>query len=70
MNAANEIAVAAFLQNRIGFLEMSDVIEKTMQKTAFVQAPAYDDYVQTDMEARCIAQEFITRPLQPPLREA
>lgn len=59
MNAANEIAVAAFLQDKIGFLEMSDVIEKTMQKTAFVQVPAYDDYVQTDIEARIIAQEFI-----------
>lgn len=70
MNAANEIAVAAFLQDKIGFLEMSDVIEKTMQKTAFVQAPTYEDYVQTDIEARSIAQEFITRPLQPPLREA
>lgn len=59
MNAANEIAVAAFLQDKVGFLEMSDVIEKTMQKTAFVQAPTYEDYVQTDIEARRIAQEFI-----------
>lgn len=59
MNAANEIAVAAFLQDKIGFLSMSDIIEKTMQKTAFVQTPSYDDYVQTDMEARYIAQEFI-----------
>jgi 1-deoxy-D-xylulose-5-phosphate reductoisomerase len=59
MNAANEIAVVAFLQDKIGFMEMSDVIEKTIQKTAFVQAPTYDDYVQTDMEARCIAQKFI-----------
>jgi 1-deoxy-D-xylulose-5-phosphate reductoisomerase len=59
MNAANEIAVAAFLQDRIGFLEMSDVIERTMQKTAFVKVPAYDDYVQTDIEARSIALEFI-----------
>ncbi|MFV0537579.1 MAG: 1-deoxy-D-xylulose-5-phosphate reductoisomerase [Dysgonomonas sp.] len=59
MNAANEIAVAAFLQDKIGFLEMSDVIEKTMQKTAFVQTPSYEDYVQTDIEARHIAQEFI-----------
>ncbi len=59
MNAANEIAVAAFLQDKIGFLEMSDVIEKTMQKTAFVQTPTYEDYVETDFEARYIAQEFI-----------
>jgi len=59
MNAANEIAVAAFLHDKVGFLEMSDIIEKTMQKTAFVQVPTYEDYVQTDTEARYIAQEFI-----------
>lgn len=59
MNAANEIAVSAFLQDKVGFLEMSDVIEKTMQKTCFVQTPTYEDYVQTDMEARHIALEFI-----------
>lgn len=59
MNAANEIAVAAFLQDKVGFLEMSDVIEKTMQKTSFITTPTYEDYVQTDTEARHIAQEFI-----------
>lgn len=59
MNAANEIAVAAFLQDRVGFLEMSDVIEKTMQKTGFICSPTYEDYVETDMEARSIAKEFI-----------
>jgi 1-deoxy-D-xylulose-5-phosphate reductoisomerase len=59
MNAANEIAVAAFLKDKVGFLEMSDVIEKTMHKTSFIQAPSYEDYVQTDTEARYIAKEFI-----------
>ena len=59
MNAANEIAVEAFLHDKLGFLEMSDVIEKTMQKVSFVHTPTYDDYVQTDTEARCIAKEFI-----------
>ncbi|WP_029905219.1 1-deoxy-D-xylulose-5-phosphate reductoisomerase [Prevotella sp. 10(H)] len=59
MNAANEIAVAAFLQDNIGFLEMSDVIEKTMHKTSFIKAPSYDDYVKTDAEARQIAKELI-----------
>ncbi|MBK5720403.1 1-deoxy-D-xylulose-5-phosphate reductoisomerase [Dysgonomonas sp. Marseille-P4677] len=59
MNAANEIAVDAFLKDRIGFLQMSDVIEKTMHKTSFITAPSYEDYVGTDMEARHIAQEFI-----------
>lgn len=59
MNAANEIAVAAFLREEVGFLEMSDIIEKTMQKTNFVQTPSYEDYVQTDTEARSIAKELI-----------
>ena len=59
MNAANEIAVEAFLHDKVGFLEMSDVIEKTMQKVCFVDTPTYDDYVQTDTEARYIAKEFI-----------
>ena len=55
LNAANEVVVAAFLQDRIGFLQMSDVIEETMQKAAFVAVPTYDDYVATDDEARKIA---------------
>lgn len=59
MNAANEIAVEAFLHDKVGFLEMSDVIEKTMQKVCFVDTPTYDDYVETDTEARYIAKEFI-----------
>ncbi|MDR1881745.1 MAG: 1-deoxy-D-xylulose-5-phosphate reductoisomerase [Prevotella sp.] len=59
MNAANEIAVDAFLKDRVGFLEMSDIIEKTMRKTGFIQAPSYEDYVQTDAEARRIAKDFI-----------
>ena len=59
MNAANEIAVEAFLHDKVGFLEMSDVIEKTMQKVCFVDTPTYDDYVQTDTEARYIAKECI-----------
>lgn len=59
MNAANEIAVAAFLNEQVGFLQMSEIIEKTMRKTSFVQSPTYEDYVQTDIEARYIAQEFL-----------
>lgn len=59
LNAANEIAVAEFLKERIGFLEMSDIIEKTMQKVSFVPEPTYEDYVETDAEARHIAYEFI-----------
>lgn len=58
VNAANEIAVAAFLRDGISFLGMSDVIERTMEKVAFVQSPAYDDYVATDAEARQVASEL------------
>ncbi len=55
MNAANEVVVDAFLHDRIGFLQMSDVIEKTMEKCNFIKNPTYDDYVATDIEARQIA---------------
>ncbi len=58
LNAANEIVVTAFLQDKIGFLQMSDVIEQTMEKASFVKAPSYDDYVATDTEARNIAKEL------------
>lgn len=55
LNAANEVVVAAFLEERIGFLQMSDVIEQTMQKATFIRKPSYEDYVATDAEAREIA---------------
>lgn len=61
LNAANEIAVVAFLQEKIGFLEMSDVIESAMQKVAFVVKPTYDDYVNTDAEARIFAQQMVDK---------
>ena len=60
LNAANEVCVAAFLKERIGFLQMSDVIEQTMQRTSFITSPTYDDYVATDAAARRIAEELIT----------
>ena len=60
VNAANEVVVASFLKDGISFLGMSDVIEKTMERVAFVAAPAYDDYVATDAEARRIAAELIS----------
>ncbi|GHU90823.1 1-deoxy-D-xylulose 5-phosphate reductoisomerase [Bacteroidia bacterium] len=59
LNAANEIVVAAFLQDKIGFLQMSDVIEQTMAKVFFVASPEYEDYVQTDAEARAIASQMM-----------
>ena len=59
LNAANEVVVAAFLQDRIGFLQMSDVIEQTMRKASFIVNPSYEDYVATDAEARKIAASLI-----------
>ena len=59
LNAANEIVVAAFLQEKIGFLEMSNVIEETMQNVSYIASPEYDDYVRTDAEARAKALEKI-----------
>ncbi len=59
LNAANEVAVAAFLRDETGFLNMSDIIEKTMQKAFFIANPTYEDYVATDTEARKIASELI-----------
>lgn len=58
VNAANEIVVDAFLKEKVGFLEMSDIIEKTMQKASFIEHPSYDDYVKTNVEARAIAAEL------------
>lgn len=58
LNAANEVVVAAFLQDRIGFLQMSDVTEQTMRKASFIVNPSYEDYVATDAEARRLAAEL------------
>ncbi|MDL2256905.1 1-deoxy-D-xylulose-5-phosphate reductoisomerase [Bacteroidales bacterium OttesenSCG-928-I14] len=58
LNAANEIVVEAFLNDEIGFLAMSEVIEKTMQTVDFIQKPTYDDYVLTDKIARIKALEI------------
>ena len=52
LNAANEVVVAAFLQDKIGFLEMSDVIEKTVRTVEFVASPSYEDLVETDKRTR------------------
>lgn len=60
LNAANEVVVAAFLQDRIGFLGMSEVIEKTMQKVDFIAHSDYEDLVETDKIAREIANIIMT----------
>jgi 1-deoxy-D-xylulose-5-phosphate reductoisomerase len=59
MNAANEIAVYAFLRNRINFLDMTDVIEKTMQKIAYIERPTLEEYFESDGEARTFAADLI-----------
>jgi len=59
LNAANEIAVEAFLQEKIGFLQISDLIERSMQSVDFIAQPSYDDYKMSDTEARKRALNFI-----------
>ena len=59
VNAANEVVVSAFLKDRISFLRMSEVIEQSMAKVAFIQTPTYEDYVATDAEARRVAESLI-----------
>jgi 1-deoxy-D-xylulose-5-phosphate reductoisomerase len=59
MNAANEIAVFAFLRNRINFLDMTNVIEKTMEKVAFIAQPTLEEYFESDGEARNFAADII-----------
>ncbi len=59
MNAANEIAVYAFLRNRINFLDMTDVIEKAMQSIPFIANPTLEEYFESDGEARNFAADLI-----------
>ncbi len=60
INAANEVVVAEFLNNRLGFLEMSDVIEKCMSEISFIADPLLDDYIETDRVTRIFAQQLVT----------
>nr|WP_067063601.1 1-deoxy-D-xylulose-5-phosphate reductoisomerase [Mucilaginibacter sp. L294] len=59
INAANEVAVAAFLKNETGFLAMSDIIETCMQQINYIQNPSLTDYLNTDKETRIFAQNLI-----------
>lgn len=59
LNAANEVVVDAFLQDKISFLAMSDVIENCLEKSTFVKNPTLEDYINTDKEIRILAQELI-----------
>lgn len=60
LNAANEIAVEAFLQDKISFLGMSDLIDDCMAKATFIAKPSYEDYVASDAETRIIAKTSIS----------
>lgn len=59
LNAANEVAVAAFLKDRIGFLAMSDLLEHCMQTVSWTAKPTYEEYVKTDAETRRIAEAYL-----------
>lgn len=61
LNAANEIVNRAFLEDRCSFLQMADIIEKTMNSVTFDKNPSYETYIATDAEARRVAQELIAR---------
>ncbi|WP_268035999.1 1-deoxy-D-xylulose-5-phosphate reductoisomerase [Algoriphagus sp. PAP.12] len=61
LNAANEIAVDAFLKEEVGFLEMSDLIGETLEQASFISHPSLEDYVQSDSQAREITEKLIKR---------
>ncbi|MEC8852920.1 MAG: 1-deoxy-D-xylulose-5-phosphate reductoisomerase [Bacteroidota bacterium] len=59
LNAANEIAVAAFLQDKISFLNMSDLIANCMEKITFAKNPSYEDFLETDKQTRILAKKLL-----------
>lgn len=61
LNAANEVVVAAFLNDKIGFLQMSDIIEDVMAKATFIEKPGYADYVATDAHVRDLTNKMIIK---------
>jgi len=61
LNAANEVAVAAFLHDEIGFLEMSDLVENCLNKVSYLATPSLDDYMHTNQETRRVAQTLVGR---------
>lgn len=58
LNAANEVAVEAFLKDKIGFLEMSQVVERCIEKIDYIKNPVFEDYVETDLKTRVLAEEI------------
>jgi 1-deoxy-D-xylulose-5-phosphate reductoisomerase len=65
LNAANEVVVAEFLKNKIGFLQMSDIIETIMAKAHFITKPTYEDYVATDTSVRILTNEIVNTAPNP-----
>ena len=61
LNAANEIVVESFLNEKINFLYMSDVIEDCIEKITFVKNPTLEDYINTDKETRVLAKKIISK---------
>jgi 1-deoxy-D-xylulose-5-phosphate reductoisomerase len=59
LNAANEIAVQAFLDDKIGFLNMSDLIDNCLEKITFVKSPTIEDYIETDLQTRLLANKLL-----------
>jgi len=59
LNAANEVVVSSFMQNKIGFLQMSDIIEKMLHTIPFIKNPDYEDFVKCDNETRIKVEEMI-----------
>ncbi len=59
LNAANELAVYGFLKNRLGFLDMTEVIERTMDNVTFIEKPTLEEYLESDGEARNFAASLI-----------
>jgi 1-deoxy-D-xylulose-5-phosphate reductoisomerase len=65
LNAANEIAVKAFLEDHMTFLEMPELIERCLNSVSFIRKPTYEDYVQTNLETRAKALEFLLLDAEP-----
>ena len=61
LNASNEIVVQAFLEDKIGFLQMSDVIASALDKMPFIKNPSIDDYMQCDKETRLLTKELLKK---------
>lgn len=61
LNAANEVVVHAFLQNKVGFMEMSEMIEQTLEQVSFIEHPTLEDFENSDKEARIRVQELVKK---------